>query len=110
MRRSPFIQSSASALLFRPVISWGSIPGYSARMFQSSSALRTILKVTFAFAMQHYAGNVLKREATLRRALRSRLLFDGRALLRLIGLPRRGIEAPDIRRQTALWLRFFQLH
>ena len=29
-------------------------------MFQLSSAIRTILKVTFAFAMSHYAANCLK--------------------------------------------------
>jgi hypothetical protein len=54
-RRSPFIQSSTSALLFRPVISRGSAPGYSARICQSSSAFRTALNVTFAFAIRCYA-------------------------------------------------------
>jgi hypothetical protein len=55
MRRSPFIQSSTSALLFKPVISLGSAPGYSATIFQSSSEFRTVLNVTFAFAMSCYA-------------------------------------------------------
>src|SRR5450756_2013741 len=62
MRRSPFIQSSTSALLFKPVISRGGVPGYSATIVQSSSALRTGLKVTFAFAMRPYAAYPAKRE------------------------------------------------
>jgi hypothetical protein len=36
-------------------------------MFQSSSAIRTILKVTFTFAMPRYAANPRKREPVIRR-------------------------------------------
>jgi dodecin len=50
--RSPFIQSSTSALLLKPAISLGSAPGYSATTVQSSSELRIGLKVTFVFAMR----------------------------------------------------------
>ena len=38
---------------------------YSATIVQSSSELRTGLKVTFVFAMGHYAGNTFKREPAL---------------------------------------------
>ena len=41
--------------VFSPVISLGSAPGYSATIFQSSSEFRTVLNVTFAFAMSCYA-------------------------------------------------------
>lgn len=56
MRPLPFIHSSISALLLKPVMRTGSTPGHSARMFQSSSAFRTGLKTTFAFAMRCYAA------------------------------------------------------
>src|SRR3981189_2876802 len=68
MRRSPFIQSSTSALLVKPVISRGAAPGYSATIFQSSSEFRTVLKITFVFAMRCYAGYLPEREPALRRA------------------------------------------
>jgi hypothetical protein len=64
MRRSPFIQSSASALLLSPVISCTSASGYVARICHSSSASRTILNVTFALAMWHYGGNLDESEPT----------------------------------------------
>ena len=51
MRRTPFIHSSISVLVLNPVIGMGSRPGHSARIFQSPSAIRTGLKVTFAFAI-----------------------------------------------------------
>src|SRR5580704_2892745 len=46
MRRVPCSHSSTSALLLRPLIYLASAPGYSARICQSSSAIRCILKVT----------------------------------------------------------------
>jgi len=46
MRRVPCIHSSTSALLLSPLIYLGSAPGYSARICQSSSVIRCILKVT----------------------------------------------------------------
>jgi len=49
MRRSPFIHSSISVLLLKPVTFTGSTPGNSARIFQSSSAIRTGLKTYFCF-------------------------------------------------------------
>src|SRR5580700_9666170 len=46
MRRVPCSHSSTSALLLSPLIYLGSAPGYSARICQSSSVIRCILKVT----------------------------------------------------------------
>src|ERR1700722_4677417 len=51
MRRVPCSHSSTSALLLSPLIYRGSAPGYSARICQSSSAIRCILKVTRGFAI-----------------------------------------------------------
>src|ERR1700686_3522041 len=45
MRRVPCSHSSTSALLLSPLIYRGSAPGYSARICQSSSVIRCILKV-----------------------------------------------------------------
>src|SRR5688500_2933344 len=54
MRRLPDSQSSASALLVRPLMMRSSAPGYSAMICQSPSAIRFILKFTRAFAMAPY--------------------------------------------------------
>src|SRR5580704_11209448 len=51
MRRVPCSHSSTSALLLSPLIYRGSAPGYSARICQSSSAIRCILKVTRGLAI-----------------------------------------------------------
>src|SRR4029077_14957665 len=51
MRRVPCSHSSTSALLLSPLIYLGSTPGYSARICQSSSAIRCILKVTRGLAI-----------------------------------------------------------
>jgi hypothetical protein len=45
-RRVPASHSSTSALLFNPLMYWVSVPGHSATICQSSSAIRSILKVT----------------------------------------------------------------
>src|SRR4030088_3811167 len=46
IRRVPSSHSSTSALLFNPLMYWVSVPGHSATIRQSSSAIRSILKVT----------------------------------------------------------------
>jgi hypothetical protein len=50
------------SFVFKPVISRTGTAGYSARIFQSSSACRTILKVTFIFAMRYHAWKSVQRE------------------------------------------------
>ena len=47
--RSPFIQSSMSVLLLKPVISLGAAPSYSATIIQSSSELRIRFECHFCF-------------------------------------------------------------
>src|SRR5438105_1998173 len=56
MRRSPFSQSSTSALLFSPLMRTVSLPSHEASICQSSAAMRIILKVTRALAMEGLCG------------------------------------------------------
>src|SRR6185437_6903009 len=62
MRRSLVIHSSISVLFLKPVICTCSTPGYSAIIFQSSSAIRTGLKLTFGLAIRCYADNSTKNQ------------------------------------------------
>ena len=78
MRRSPFIHSSNSILLLKPRMCTGSAPGNSARIFQSPSAIRTGLKLTFALAMRCYGNNSNRnqRVCARRNRLQSRSLIQ----------------------------------
>src|SRR5688572_80093 len=78
MRRSPLSQSSTSALLVRPLMMRSSVPGYSAMICQSFSAMRCILKVTFVFAIAPYE-QLLRRKSTPNRGKRPFKLLVRRA-------------------------------
>src|ERR1700720_4610792 len=77
MRRVPCSHSSTSALLLRPLIYRASAPGYSARICQSSSAIRCILKVTRGLPMPPNMRRPAQAASPKSQALIGAALFKG---------------------------------
>src|SRR5580704_295423 len=77
MRRVPCSHSSTSALLLSPLIYRGSAPGYSARICQSSSAIRCILKVTRGLAIPANMRRPAQVASSKSQALIGAALFEG---------------------------------